>query len=223
MRQLRKRRDDLPEQKALDENSAELTRVADEYATAKERLRSLESQQRRHEQDLAAVESRRKSEEGRLYSGQIDSEREVEAIRAELGSLRSRKTDLEEAELEVMEQREELDEQLERLQQRHVELDGQVDGLVAARDTAAADIDAELAQRHTEREEIAAELSDDVRAYYEELRSRKQGLAVAELQGRVCAGCRLELTQIEYEEVLDDADRGLARCAQCDRILVPAG
>jgi uncharacterized protein len=222
IRQLQHRRTHLPEQQALDENDDTLGRVATEYATNRERLENLQRQQKRHEDEVSAIDSRRKSEEGRMYSGLITSERELEAVRNEISSLKGRKNDLEDTLLEIMEQREELESLVSSLEERHRELKARVGELTEARDHAATDIDAELRERETERDRLAADLPQPVVEYYEELRTRKDGVGVAELQGRTCMGCRLELTAIELEEVRERAKTGLGRCEQCGRILVPA-
>ncbi|MPZ74601.1 MAG: hypothetical protein GEU74_15505 [Nitriliruptorales bacterium] len=220
--QLEFRRSNLPEQKALDENSDTLAKVSSEYAAARDRLERLAEQQRKHESEVAVVEARRKSEEGRMYSGLIRSEKELEALRQEISSLRARKSDLEESLLEIMEQVEDLESLVETLKQRHVELTGSVAELTQARDSAATDIDAELVEHRAQRARAAADMPREVVEYYDDLRRRKQGLAVAELQGRTCAGCRLELTQTELEDARSDAQDSLARCEQCGRILVVA-
>jgi hypothetical protein len=220
IQQLEHRRAHLPEQQALDENSETLGKVSTEYASSKERLARLSAQQRKHEAEIATIDSRRKSEEGRMYSGLIRSEKELEAIRHELGSLKGRKSDLEESLLEIMEQVEDLESLVETLKQRHVELTASVDELTAARDAAAKDIDAELVERRTQRETSTAGIPPEVVQYYDDLRARKDGIGVAELHGRTCAGCRLELTQIELEDVRADAQHSLAKCEQCGRILV---
>lgn len=222
IRQLEHRRANLPEQQALDENADTLKRISAEYADRRERLEQLERSQKRHEDEIATVESRRKSEEGRMYSGQINSEKEVQALRGEISSLRARKNDLEDALLEIMQEREDLESMVDTLKERHGELTSKVAELETARDEAARDIDAEMSTRQSERAELAAELPDEVIGYYDDLRERKRGLAVAELVGRTCQGCHLELTAIELEETRERAQRGLARCEQCGRILVPA-
>ncbi|HUH06497.1 MAG TPA: hypothetical protein VML96_01700 [Egibacteraceae bacterium] len=222
IRQLAHRRSNLPEQQALDENADTLSRVSAELSSARERSERLASQQRRHEDEISAVDSRRKSEEGRMYSGLITSERELEALRSELGSLKARKNALEDALLEIMEQREELDSLVATLTQRQDELSGSVAALTSARDAAATDIDAELSAREAERRTVAADLPGDVVELYDELRARKQGVGVAELHGRTCMGCRLELTAIEMEETKEAVGSGLARCPQCGRIIVLA-
>lgn len=220
IQQLEHRRAHLPEQKALDENAETLAKVSTEYASAKDRLARLSQQQSKHESEVATIDARRKSEEGRMYSGLIRSEKELEALRHEIGSLKGRKSDLEESLLEIMEQVEDLESLVETLKQRHVELTSAVEELTLARDAAATDIDAELEQRRTQRAERTDGIPDEVLEYYDELRGRKDGIAVAALQGRTCAGCRLELTQIELEDVRRDAETGIARCEQCGRILV---
>ena len=220
--QLEFRRANLEEQKALDENAETLAKVSTEYASAKDRLARLSEQQRKHEAEIATIDSRRKSEEGRMYSGLIRSEKELEALRHEIGSLKGRKADLEEALLEIMEQVEDLESLVETLKQRHVELTGAVEEMTAARDTAATDIDAELAQRREDRQGALAGIPAEVLEYYDALRERKGGIAVAALQGRTCAGCRLELTQTELEDMRSDAEHSLPKCEQCGRILVLA-
>ena len=221
IRLLEHRRANLPEQKALDDNADTLARVRSEHVTARERLQRLGVQQRRHEQEIAAVDARRRSEEGRMYSGEIRSEKQLQAVKQELSSLRARKNELEDALLEIMEQVEELESLTATLAAREQELSAQVAELTQARDHAATDIDQELAQARAQRAAVAAELPERVLGYYDELRVRKDGVAVAELRGRTCAGCRLELTAIELEEVAAAATKGLGRCEQCGRILVP--
>ena len=221
IRQLEHRRNHLPEQVALDDNAALLSQISTDYAAATEQLQRLAAQQKRHEDEVATVDSRRKSEEGRMYSGLITSEKELEALRHEIHALRNRKSDLEDALLEIMEQREETESLVETLKVRHAELTGQVSVLTSARDEAARDIDAELTDRRGARTEVTTELPAEIVSFYNQLRERKQGVAVAELQGRTCQGCRLQLTAIEFEEAMEDASSGLAHCEQCGRILIP--
>jgi predicted nucleic acid-binding Zn-ribbon protein len=220
IRQLEHRRANLPEQKALDENSATLERVAGEYRTSKEQLDRLVRQQRAHEEEIAGIDTRRKTEEARMYSGRISSERELEALRSELSSLRGRKNDLEDTLLEIMEQREELESLVGSLKERHGELNGNVAALLRARDVAATGIDGELAERLQERAGVAAAVPPPVVGFYDELRARKDGVGVAELRGSTCMGCRLQLTDMELEDVRAAVEKGLARCEQCGRILV---
>ena len=137
-----------------------------------------------------------------MYSGMISSEKEAEALRHELSSLKGRKSDREDQLLEAMERLEEVEGMVASLKERRTELDGQQpgSGRRARR----------RGHRHRRRDR-----SDNREAHptcrkvcparccpaTPILLQRKQGLAVAELSGGVCMGCRLELTASEMEEV----------------------
>lgn len=222
IRQLEHRRSNLPEQKALDEQEATLDAVSREFAERRDELSRVQLTQNRLENEVATVDARRKSEEGRMYSGMITSEKELEALRHELGSLKGRKSDLEDELLEAMERLEELQSMVTTLRTRHDELVATMPELRAARDEASTEIDAELAGRRAARASVTAELSPEIMAGYDDLMRRKQGLAVAELSGHTCMGCRLQLTASELEEIKRDSPRYLASCPQCGRGLVPA-
>lgn len=221
LRQQQHRRAHLPEQQVLDEHEEMLSAVSAEYATRRDEMTKLQLTQKRLENEIATLDSRRKSEEGRMYSGAISSEKELEALRHELSSLKARKSDLEDELLEVMERAEEVEGMVATLKARHAELQDALPGRTTARDEAAVDIDAELAGTRAHRDELTSELPQPVLDAYTDLLARKQGLAVAELSGGTCMGCRLQLTASEMEEARRDAKRHLAICPQCGRGVVP--
>lgn len=220
IRRLLYRRANLPEQQALDDRVDLHGRVRSELGAARERLDRLERGQRRHERELDTVERRYASETQRKYSGAIKAQKELEALDAELSSLQGRTSDLEDTLLEIMEQQEETESLIAALDGREAELAQEVVAATAARNEAAAGIEEDLGKRMAERQVVAADLPAPVLKYYDDVRARKDGVAVAELQHRTCAGCRLELTATEMQEVRERVDRGLARCEQCGRILV---
>lgn len=224
IRRLRHRRANLPEQHALDEQATLLDKVTAEHLAARDELVGVQRRMKRLEHDVGAVDSRRRAEEARMYSGAIVTEREVEALRKELSSLKTRKRDLEDELLEVMERNEELTDTAATLQARQQELRATVAPLQRERDVAATDIDTELAEQVRRRDELAAQLPDAVVASYDRLRARKDGLAVVELLHGVCQGCHIELTAGELAEGHEIGELGLARCVQCGRLLVePTG
>jgi predicted nucleic acid-binding Zn-ribbon protein len=220
VRRLRHRRANLPEQQALDDQATLLDKVTAEHLAASDELVAVGRRMQRLEHDVSAVDSRRRTEEARMYSGQIATEREVDALRRELSSLKTRKRDLEDELLEVMERNEELTGTVDTLVARRDELRASVAPLEQARDAAATDIDDELAEQERQRAELADQLPEAVLAVYDDLRARKDGLAVAELRHGVCQGCHLELTAGELAEGREIGRLGMARCVQCGRLLV---
>ena len=155
-----------------------------------------------------------------MYSGAIASEREVQALRSELSTLKTRKRDLEDELLEVMERHEELTGTVRTLEARRGEVRAEVAPLEQERNVAAADIDRELAALQAARTELAHRLPEDLVRRYDELRARKDGVAVVELRDGTCQGCFLEITPGELEEGRELGIHGLARCVQCERLLV---
>jgi len=220
IRRLQHRRANLPEQQALDDRAELLDKVTADHHAARDELVAVDRRQKRLEHDVNALDSRRKAEEARMYSGSIVTEREVAALRSELSSLKSRKRDLEDELLEAMERHEELTATVKTLESRQQELRDEVAPLEQARDTAATDIDAELTDQHRLRDETAAPLSTEIMARYERLRARKDGVALAELRDGTCQGCHIQLTAGELEEGHEMGELGLARCVQCGRLLV---
>lgn len=222
IRRLRYRRAHLPEQQALDERAGLLEKVTADHLTASDELVSATRRQARLEQEVGSVDARRRSEERRMYSGLITSEREATALRHEIGALKDRKRGLEDELLEVMERHEELTSSVATLEARKDELTAEVTPLREARDAAATDIDAELARRRAERGQLAGRLPDRLIERYDQIRARKDGLAVVELVGRTCQGCHIELTPAELEEGREIGVLGIPRCLQCGRLLVGA-
>lgn len=221
IRQLEHRRAHLPEQQQLDEVDGTLSDVTRELARARAELEDVERRQKRLDDDIAAVESRRKSEEARMYSGEVSSEKELEARKAELASLKRRKSDLEDELLEAMERREELESLDAELEQRQAELQAEVAEHTLARDEAAKGIDEELAAARERRDGQVDVLPPELVEVYEAARARHGGIAVAVLEHDTCSGCRLQLTAVELERVRAEAKKGLATCEECERFLVP--
>lgn len=220
IRQLRYRRANLPDQQTLDEATSLLERITADHLAAADELVAVDRKVKRLETEVNTVDARRKSEEARMYSGVIASEREVKALRKELSTLRNRKRDLEDELLEVMERQEELHATIATLETRAAELRTEVGPLQTARDAAAGDIDRELAEKERARGELAQQLAEGLIRRYNELRARKDGVAVVELRDGTCQGCFLELTPGEMEEGHEMGVLGLARCVQCGRLLV---
>ena len=220
IRQLRYRRGNLEEQRALDERAELLERITADHMAASDELVAINRRNKKLETEIGTVDARRKSEESRMYSGVIASEREVQALRSELSTLKTRKRDLEDDLLEVMERQEELNSTVETLERRRDELQAEVAPLQKARDGAAAGIDGELAGYEAARAELAHQLPDELVRRYDELRARKDGIAVVELRDGTCQGCFLELTPGELQEGRELGVFGLARCVQCGRLLV---
>ena len=218
--QLAYRRRTLPELVQLAQLVAQREELSDRRIDLETAVQDLSRQQRKADGDVEQVKARRTRNQERLDRGQVASPKELEGLQHEIGSLNRRISDLEDAELEVMEQLETAQRGLADTEVSMREVDARIAQLQATRDEAFADIDAETEKARAERNELAAELPEDLLGLYEKLRAQMGGVGAAPLQQRRCGGCRLELTPAYRSEIAQAPADEVVRCEECRRILV---
>ena len=75
-----------------------------------------------------------------------------------------------------------------------------------------------LAELETERaRRLSSELTPEALSLYERLLTAREGVAMAELEGRICQACYMELPTNRYVRVARGSE--LVQCPSCDRIL----
>ena len=218
--QLAHRRRTLPEHAALAELETELSVLGDQQVEAETEQSDLARELKKAEGDVDQVRARAERDQKRLDAGQVSSPKELESLQHEIATLGNRQGDLEEVVLEIMER-------LESSQSRSSELAAQqeaararVSALTASRDTTTGEIDTETENLQAQRATQAGSLAEDLVALYEKIREQQGGVGAAELRQRRCGGCRLELNNVEINELRDADPDEVMRCDECRRILV---
>ena len=218
--QLAHRRRTLPEHAALAELETELGVLRDQQVEAETEQSDLARELKKAEGDVDQVRARAERDQQRLDAGQVSSPKELESLQHEIATLGNRQGDLEEVVLEIMER-------LESSQSRSSELAAQqeaararVAAMTASRDTTTGEIDAETENLQAQRATQAGSLAEDLVALYEKIREQQGGVGAAELRQRRCGGCRLELNNVEINELRDADPDEVMRCDECRRILV---
>ena len=218
--QLAHRRRTLPEHAALAELETELGVLRDQQVEAETEQSDLARELTKAEGDVDQVRARAERDQTRLDAGQVSSPKELEGLQHEITTLGNRQGDLEEVVLDIMER-------LESSQSRSSELSAQQDAararvaaLTASRDTTTAEIDAETEMLQAQRGTQAGSLAEDLVALYEKIREQQGGVGAAELRQRRCGGCRLELNNVEINQLRDSDPDEVMRCDECRRILV---
>ena len=218
--QRRHRRAHLPEVAELatiDREAAALTKAGAEVAAS-----SGESAQRQAvvEADLAATEARAAAVSRRLYGGEVSASRELQAMLTDVDTLTARASALEDQVLEIMELREPFEARMAELAAQAVALEERRVASAGALAVSAAAVDEELAGLVAQRADAARLVAPDLLARYDALRPRLDGVAVARLVGNHCDGCHLTLPSMELDRIRHLAEREVATCDQCGRILV---
>jgi predicted nucleic acid-binding Zn-ribbon protein len=218
--QLRHRRSHLPERAdlaAIEQELAALDRAAAAGGAARDQIAE---QQAVVEADLAATEGRAEAVNRRLYGGTVTASRELQAMAADVETLRARASVLEDQVLELMEAREPLEVELASLSDRQVALGARRQGTAAALAVAEAGVDEEIVRLEEGRAQAAGSVPADLRAVYDRLRARLDGVAVARLVGNHCDGCHLTLPSMELDRIRHLPASEVVTCEQCGRILV---
>jgi uncharacterized protein len=156
-----------------------------------------------------------------MYSGEVTSPRELQALQADVDQLRRHRRSLEDRELEVMERRESLDGEVDGLGGRVEGLESEAERLSAALSEVEAEIDGELSGERAARDEIAATVDAGLLEDYEGCRARARGMGAARLNGNTCQGCHLSIPSVEAERIRKSPPGTVAHCDNCGCILVP--
>ena len=217
--QLAHRRAHLPELAELDRLARELSATEDRRARARAEVDDLDRDIARLERDVDQVRARKDRDSDRLTSGRGPA-RELEALQHELDSLNRRQHELEDAELELMERREQAQSTLAEITARLAGGQEQRVAAEARRDAALAEIAAQETAHAEARKPLLGQLPADLVALYDKLREDLSGAGAALLRSGRCGGCRLDLSGSERARIKAAAPDEVVRCDECRRILV---
>jgi len=218
--QLRHRRAHLPAAEGLDKLLAELGRLSTALTADEAERDELARRQSDLEGELADTERRQVDLDRRMKSGTVSAARDLQAMADQLASLRRRQSDLEDADLEVLEALEPVEARIATGLSRRLELDAQAGVLRAEIAEAEVDIDASLAAVAAARAAALSGVAPELVAAYERLRHRLGGVGAAPLVGASCGGCHLTLSASELDRISRLPADAVVTCDQCGRILV---
>jgi uncharacterized protein len=217
----RHRRETLPERAELAAVDAETASVNDEIARLSHARDQIAARESEVEAELVATEARAQAVSRRLYGGEVSASRELQAMAADVESLKGRASDLEDRAIAFLEEREPLDTAIATLEERRSSLASSHEEVAQRLEVAASEIDAELGVLEGQREGASSAVGANLLATYERLRKRLGGIGAARLVGNHCDGCHLALSSAELQRVRRLPDGEVATCEQCSRILVP--
>src|SRR5436190_9028868 len=217
---LRHKLETLPEKARLIEIDQALAGVDTSLAEVGSRRDEVVRRQQRHEDELASVEAKITEVDKRLYSGTVSAPRELQAMEADVASLKRHRSDIEDQVLEAMQDREPLDADVASLEQQRADLEQEAEQLRQTIAAESKDIDAQLAAELEARSAAVAGIPNDLLSQYERLRATQGGIGAARLVGGRCSGCHLTLPATELDRLRHQEPDTVVLCDQCGRILV---
>ena len=197
----------------------------DELIAARSALRAADesvTHKRAHRKDLdladASLETRIRQADQRLYSGTVRNPKELLDLQNDIASLKRQKNTLDEQLFAAMVALEEAETELTTCTETLTRIEAEWRTSQGDLATELTQLEHELAEKTTEQTETRAQLSTPDLAQYDQLRRRKGGVVVVEMDGSVCGACGVRVTAHIVQQ-LSQAEH-LARCGNCERILV---
>jgi len=196
---------------------AELVAAGSAVAEAEAELARWRSVQRDRELDQQLIAEKLARAEKRLYSGEIRLAREVQDAEQDVQQLRHQHSHAEDVLLEALVAVDGLAEQCAAQTAGVAELAAAWGGKQARLRAEQARLKERLLSEQARQVAVRRAVPSDLVKLYDNLRPRRGGRAVAELEGNMCSACRVAVppTQLEAARYGED----LVYCGNCGRLL----
>ncbi|MEN9687458.1 MAG: hypothetical protein RL381_470 [Actinomycetota bacterium] len=209
----------LPEIVELNTQTIKQNNARDLRIAAETELNDVKRQLARAEGDVEQIVTRIERDEKRLASG-TGTPKELEQTQHELGTLATRRSELEEVELEIMMRVDGIKERISALSAEEAELGALIADLNIRKENALAAIHTELQTVDADRKATAQSVGAEFLALYEKIREANNGIGAAALAGNQCKGCNLTLNTVEIQRIAGLGADEVVRCEECRCILV---
>jgi uncharacterized protein len=183
---------------------------------ARNEFDALELELTRAETDLKLVEGRIAKDETRLQ--QSSNQKDVQGMQSELQSLAKRKGELEDAELVLLERKDEILANLKTIELERAEIQKTLEIFESEQTSGLAKLNSGQQLLREDRARNLGLLTAEVYEHYEKLFSR--GVGVGRLDGLICDACGMTLSGDSIDAVRNTPADELAHCGECGAILV---
>lgn len=218
---LRHRRDTLPERDAAVTAETRVGELMADLDRARRERDDIAREETRFEHEAQSLADQAAAAEQKLYSGEIASPRELQALQSDVEQLKRHQRGIEDRQIAAMERREPLDTRIAALD---AELAGaSADAARAAEELAAAEaaVDADAGVERAARDELVGGIAPELVSAYDAARAKANGVGAARLVGNTCQGCHLTVPSTEVERIRRSGGTDVSHCDNCGTILVP--
>ncbi|MFC2172253.1 zinc ribbon domain-containing protein [Acidobacteriota bacterium] len=186
-----------------------------EYDTTVERQESIDKSRREMEGDLAAIETKMSSYEDKLMI--VKSNKEYEAMKAEIVQAQEKAGELETKILLSMEESDRMSEEIKE-QKRILDVGrAEHEKRVGELDSDEASLEANVAELKSKIGEVEQTLPSEVLAQYRKTERMRDGIVMARVSGNICGVCRMRIRPQLLAELKRNAQ--LFNCEVCNRFL----
>ncbi len=173
--------------------SGDVIRAHEAVAETEGLLGELGKQLRVLELEVATLTDKLKANQERLYSGRVRNPKELSGLQEEAASLRRRRSELEDEQLELMIAIEEEEAELAERQARLGQIEATWRDDQATLQTEKEVLELRLAELEEERDGLRARIGAAALENYDDLRLRLGGIGVALLKRGICQACGVDV------------------------------
>ena len=195
--------------------SQEVVRARNKLASERQRLEELKRQQHSLEWEIDDIATKLTATEDKLYSGSIGSPKELANLQHEVDGLKTRRSQLEDKALDIMEQVELATTSVATISSQLETVEAEWQSQQQQLSTDMEQLKAVLSNLKHKRQTLSAEIDPKATELYHELKEKK-GTAVAKVEQGICRGCRISLSATELQRARSGS---LTQCSSCGRIL----
>ena len=176
--------------------------------------------QKRLEDEVATIEDRMQGQQNKLYGGEVQAIKELQALEADIDGLKERQLLVEDQIIEVMELNEPIFQEIDKLGNREVALNENLVALQKSLAKAIQELEKSIIHCKEERQDFANSIPEELLKEYEQIRKQPGRVGVALLSGSTCRGCHLDLPAVEVDRIKKLPNDTLINCEECSCILV---
>ncbi len=211
--ELEMRQDFFPDlRKQLQE---EMDAVRAEYKQKSERLSEVKKEIDMLELELES--EREKLEKSRERLMHVTTNREYDAVQAEISTHEERIAEAEQRIIVLLDEQETLEREVEKLEEQMKRVVEENTARLKEIDRNAREITRIKEEISRKREELASKVTQSLMRRYEQIRGGRQGVAIVPIVDRACGGCRQALPPQRIQEIRAG---NLVVCENCGRIIV---
>lgn len=168
----------------------------------------------------AAIETKRKNYQQKLYQGTVTNPKELANIEKEIEALGRQQSDLDGRILELMEETEQAQAALALAEEQARQADGHRAGVLASFRSRREALDLDLTDLARQRQEAESAVEDKAALKrYESIRAKPGGIGIARIEGSTCGGCHMTLPNALIKTVKEGSQ--IQTCENCGRMLLP--
>lgn len=209
----------LPVVKELDAARAALPIAENELVARQTAVADLQILVKRADADVEQVRLRIERDSALVDGGSL-SAKDLVNMQHELETLKRRQATLEDEELEIMAQVESAQKLVDEQTQILTELTAKFDELSAQATQLLAEINNDKEAKISIATQMRTGIDAELLKLYDKIRTDHGGIGAAELSGKTCGGCRIEISATDLAAIQAAAADEVVRCDECRRILV---